>query len=104
MSHTERGENSFQCIATLAERDVMRYSPAGIPIMAAKLFHASEQVEAGISRRVEFELAALAAGQIARQLEQARLGAAYRFSGFMARKSRNSRSLVFHLTDFETTD
>ena len=104
MSHTERGENSFYCIATLAERDIMRYSPAGIPIIAARLVHASEQVEAGISRRVEFELAALAAGQIAQQLEQAKLGAMFRFRGFMARKNRNSKSLVFHLIDFETTD
>ncbi len=102
--NTERGENSFQCIAILAERDIVRYSPAGIPIVAARLAHASEQVEAGISRKVEFELPALAAGQIAGQLEQAELGAMYRFSGFMARKNRNSRSLVFHLTDFETID
>ncbi len=102
--NTERGENSFQCIAILAERDIVRYSPAGIPIVAARLAHASEQVEAGISRKVEFELPALAAGQIAGQLEQAELGAMYRFSGFMARKNRNSRSLVFHLKDFETID
>ena len=102
--NTERGENSFQCIATLAERDIVRYSPAGIPIVAARLFHSSEQVEAGISRKVEFELPALAAGQIARQLEQAKLGIAYRFCGFIARKNRNSKSLVFHLIDFDTTD
>ncbi|MFM8466828.1 MAG: primosomal replication protein N [Oxalobacteraceae bacterium] len=102
--NTERGENSFQCIATLAERDVVRYSPAGIPIVAAKLAHSSEQPEAGISRLVDFELAALAAGQVAGQLEQAELGARYRFHGFMARKSRKSKSIVFHLTDFETID
>ena len=100
--NTERGENSFQCIAILAERDIVRYSPAGIPIVAARLAHNSEQVEAGISRKVEFELPALAAGQIAQLLEQAELGAMYRFGGFMARKNRNSKSLVFHLIDFET--
>jgi len=102
--NTERGENSFQCIAALAERDIVRYSPAGIPIVAARLSHSSEQVEAGISRKVEFELAALAAGQIAQKLERAELGAMYRFNGFMARKNRNSKSLVFHLIDFETID
>ena len=102
--NTERGENSFHCIAILAERDIVRYSPAGIPIEAARLSDSSEQVEAGISRRVEFELPALAAGQLAQQLERAELGAMYRFSGFMARKNRNSKSLVFHLIDFETID
>jgi len=102
--NTERGENSFQCIAALAERDIVRYSPAGIPIVAARLSHSSEQVEAGISRKVEFEVAALAAGQIAQKLERVELGAMYRFNGFMARKNRNSKSLVFHLIDFETID
>jgi len=82
----------------------VRYSPAGIPIVAAKLVHGSEQVEAGISRQVDFELPALAAGKIAGRLEQAELGAMYRFNGFMARKNRKSRSIVFHLIDFETID
>ncbi len=102
MSLTERGENSFQCIATLAERDVKRYTPAGIPIVSARLLHTSEQVEAGISRNVEFEVVAMAAGQLADQLEQAEMGQVFRFRGFMARKNRNSKALVFHLTEIET--
>ncbi|MEK0429962.1 MAG: hypothetical protein RL001_2489, partial [Pseudomonadota bacterium] len=43
-------------------------------------------------------------GKIAGRLEQAELGAMYRFNGFMARKNRKSRSIVFHLIDFETID
>ncbi len=80
----------------------MRYTPAGIAMMTATLSHASQQVEAGISRQVELELPAIAAGQMAQQLERAELGKAFRFHGFMARKNRNSKSLIFHLTDFET--
>jgi len=52
VSVTERGDNSFHCIATLAERDVLRYTPAGIPMVSAILTHTSEQLEAGISRQV----------------------------------------------------
>ena len=70
--------------------------------MAARLLHSSEQVEAGIVRQVEFEAAAVAAGPIADMLERAEMGQAYRFSGFIARKSRNSKALVFHLTDIDT--
>ena len=99
---SERGDNRFECIARLVERDVMRYSPAGVPIIAARLVHASEQIEAGGERVVEFDLGTLAAGEIAGKLEQAELGAMFRFTGFMARKNRNSKSLVFHLIDFET--
>jgi len=101
VSATERGENSFHCIATLAERDILRYTPAGIPMVGAVLTHTSEQLEAGISRQVGFELRAIAAGTIADRLERAQVGAVFRFNGFMARKNRNSKALVFHLTDFE---
>ena len=99
---TERGENTFQCIAILAERDAKRYTPAGIPMVSARLLHNSEQVEASVVRRVEFDMAAIAAGQIAEMLERAELGQMFRFCGFIARKNRNSKALVFHLTDFET--
>jgi len=102
VSLNERGENNFQCVATLAERDAKRYTPAGIPMVAARLLHESEQVEAGIHRLVEFEMAVIAAGQIAEMLERAELGRVYRFCGFIVRKNRNSKALVFHLTDFET--
>ncbi|HYD78819.1 MAG TPA: primosomal replication protein N [Paucimonas sp.] len=93
--------NQLQLIASIAERDVLRYTPAGIPIAAARLQHRSEQVEAGIPRVVEFEIAAVAAGEISGRFNQAQLGAEYRFTGFLARKNRNSKSLVFHIIDFD---
>ena len=80
----------------------MRYTPAGIPIVAARLWHCSEQLEAGILRQVEFEVAAIAVGEISGRFNQAVLGEVFRFTGFLARKSRNSKSLVFHITDFES--
>lgn len=94
--------NQLQLIASIAERDVLRYTPAGIPIVSAKLLHSSEQIEAGVKRLVEFEIAAIAAGEISGKFNQAELGALFQFTGFLARKNRNSRSLVFHITDFET--
>ncbi|HJV50174.1 MAG TPA: primosomal replication protein N [Noviherbaspirillum sp.] len=94
--------NQLQLVAVIAERDAVRYTPAGIPIVAARLSHQSEQIEAGIPRQVELEIAALAAGEISGRFNRAELGVAYRFIGFLARKNRNSKSLVFHITDFET--
>jgi primosomal replication protein N len=94
--------NHLQLIASIAEREVIRYTPAGIPIVSAKLRHGSELVEAGVKRLVEFEISALGAGEISGRLNQAELGETFRFTGFLARKNRNSRSLVFHITDFET--
>lgn len=97
MSQTQ---NRLQLCATLTERDVLRYTPAGIPIVSAQLLHSSKQMEAGLERLVEFEVIAIAAGEISGRFNQAQLGVAYDFTGFMARKNRNSKSLVFHITDF----
>jgi len=80
----------------------MRYTPAGIPIVSARLLHSSQQIEAGIPRLVEFEVAAIAAGEISGRFSQADLGGTFQFSGFLARKSRNSKSLIFHIVDFVT--
>ena len=94
--------NQLQFIATIAEREILRYTPAGVPIVSAVLLHSSQQNEAGVPRLVEFEIAAIVAGEISGRFSQAELGGTFKFTGFLARKSRNSKSLVFHLTDFET--
>lgn len=94
--------NRLQFVASIVERDVLRYTPAGIPMVSARLLHSSQQMEAGIGRSAEFEIAALAAGEISGRFNQADLGNMFRFTGFLARKNRNSRSLVFHIMDFET--
>ncbi len=96
--------NQFQLVASIAERDVLRYTPAGVPIVSGKLLHTSRQFEANVERLVEFEIAALAAGEISGRFNQAALAATYRFTGFLARKNRNSKSLVFHITDIDEPD
>jgi primosomal replication protein N len=92
--------NQFQVTGTILERDILRYTPAGVPIVTATLAHASTQVEAGVTRQVEFEMLALAAGEISGRFARAELGAAMHFTGFLARKNRNSKALVFHIIDF----
>jgi primosomal replication protein N len=92
--------NQLQVVAQIIERDILRYTPAGVPIVTAVLQHSSQQMEAGVARLVEFEMSALAAGEISGRFSQAELGAAHVFTGFLARKSRNSKSLVFHIIDF----
>jgi primosomal replication protein N len=82
----------------------LRYTPAGMPIVNAVLHHSSQQMEAGISRLTEFDLAALAAGDISTRFSAAPLGGLYQFSGFLARKNRNSKSVVFHIIDFSAVN
>ncbi len=92
--------NNLQIVATVTERDVLRYTPAGVPIVSATLTHSSQQVEAGVARLTEFEIVAVAAGEISGRFSQAELGAVYQFTGFLAKKNRNSKALVFHIIDF----
>ena len=87
----------------MVERDAIRYTPAGIPLIDCKLRHISEQSEAGQVRQVEFEIAAIGIGSIAKRLEQSRLDRAYRFAGFLANRSRKSKRSIFHIVDFEST-
>lgn len=94
--------NQLTIHAEIAEREVLRYTPAGIPIVTAVLRHQSEQIEAGIKRLIQLEMAAIAAGEISGRFSQAPLAQMCRFTGFLARKNRNSKSLVFHVIDFET--
>ncbi|MRW89343.1 primosomal replication protein N [Duganella sp. FT80W] len=92
--------NQLQFIALIAERDAIRYTPAGMPIVNAVLQHRSQQMEAGIARLTEFDVSAVAAGEISGRFNQAPLAGLYQFTGFLNKKSRNSKSLVFHIIDF----
>ena len=96
--------NQLQFVASIAERDILRYTPAGIPMVSARLQHQSKQLEAGIERLVAFDIAALAAGEISGRFSQAALGGTFHFTGFLARRNRNSKGLVFHITDFDIAD
>lgn len=92
--------NQLVVVATITEREILRYTPAGVPIVGATLQHSSQQMEAGVARQVDLEMPAVAAGEISGRMSRAELGATYQFTGFLARKNRNSKSLVFHIIDF----
>ena len=87
--------------ATLLEREPLRYTPAGVPIVALKLAHRSTQPEAGAQRTVELEIAAIAADRIALRVDRLPMGATLTVQGFLAPRRRNARALVLHLTDVE---
>lgn len=82
--------------AQVLERKVMRYTPAGLPALDLRLAHASEVEEAGTSRQISMEIAAVGIGDIARDLQALALGSPAMFTGFIA-KQRNGRGIVFHV-------
>lgn len=86
--------------ARLKSKDELRRTPAGIPVLSFRVEHESEQIEAGIARRTAFELDCVLVGRDAERMT-ALPGADLRLTGFLAPRSRLSRSLVFHINEFE---
>ena len=78
----------------------IRYTPAGIPLLGFLLQHASEQTEAGLKRKVECEVNAVALGDIANQNIQ--LGCSVKVKGFLAKRSAKSTQLVLHILAIQT--
>ena len=93
--------NRFALDATLASRDALRHTPAGIPALECTLEHRSQQREAGGMRRVECEMHAVAFGDVALALARCAAGSVLRCEGFVARRYRTGTSLTLHLTHFE---
>lgn len=95
--------NRFEITARLAGRDVLRYTPSGIPLIDCVLHHRSELIEAGQLRQVEVEAPAMGFESVAHRLAACTLDATYRFVGFLANRSRRSKRTVFHIVDFESS-
>lgn len=90
--------NTVVLSGTVAKIDVLRHTPAGVPVLDFSLAHASSQMEAGHSRRVELEVPAIAVGEIATRLANRHPGDRIAIAGFLASRSRRSTQIVVHAT------
>ena len=77
--------------------ETLRYTPAGIPLLSFVLRHLSEQVEAGMQRRVECDVNAMVMGPLAERSQSIKVGEFYKASGFLANRSLKSTQLVMHI-------
>jgi primosomal replication protein N len=80
---------------------VLRYSPAGVPLLDCVLHHTSTQHEAQVPRQISMRIAALAAGRVAVRLDKAPLGVVMKLGGFLANRSARGTNVVFHITEFD---
>jgi len=85
--------------AEVAQIEPLRYTPAGIPLLSVVLRHVSEQMEAGMKRKVECEVNAVILGDLA--LKGLKPGAQIQAQGFLARRSLKSTQLVMHINHIE---
>jgi len=98
-----RAANRVELSGVLVEREALRYTPAGIAMLNARLSHACEAIEAGQPRQLEFELPVRFAGAIAARADRLALGEQLLVTGFLAPRRRQSKSLVLHVTDFASS-
>lgn len=87
--------NNLTLQAEVVQIEPLRYTPAGLPLLSVVLRHVSEQVEAGMKRKVECEVNAVAIGDLA--LTKLALGTQIRVTGFLAKRSLKSTQLVMHI-------
>ena len=85
--------------AEVVHIESLRYTPAGIPLLSVVLQHVSEQVEAGMKRKVECEVNAITLGDLA--LNGLKVGSHILATGFLAKRSLKSTQLVMHINHIE---
>ena len=73
--------NRMVLSAQLLERGVVRYTPAGLPVIDCRLQHESTVTEDGQPRRISLEIKALAIGAIARPMSALMLGQTALYGG-----------------------
>ncbi|MDI9232624.1 primosomal replication protein N [Limnohabitans lacus] len=92
--------NRTELTACIAEQAALRYTPAGLPALDVILEHASEIQEAGLNRKVQLKIRALAIGAIAERLVKQAVGSVWTFRGFLA-TPRQGKSVVLHIQEFQ---
>jgi primosomal replication protein N len=92
--------NQLVLTACVAELGALRFTPAGLPAVDARLEHESTIVEAGQSRQVKAAIKAVAFGAVAERLARQALGSLWRFQGFLATPG-NGKHPVLHIQDFQ---
>lgn len=87
--------------ASIASKKELRYTPAGIAVLAFIVEHHSRQTEAGRERDVVLTLDCVAIGDKARLLDEISTGRTLELKGFLGTRSSKSRWVVLHVTEFD---
>lgn len=88
--------NLCSLTAQLIQVAVLRYTPAGLPVLDVVLKHHSYQEEAGAERLVECEITAKILGKDAQEWQHSD-GSMVEVTGFLAQKSLRNPRLVLHI-------
>jgi primosomal replication protein N len=87
--------NKLVLSGTVTAIEALRHTPAGLPLLSFVIHHVSENIEAGLKRKVECEINAVIIGDLAKANIQ--LGSQVKVAGFIAKRSVKSSQLVMHI-------
>ncbi|GGY27295.1 primosomal replication protein N [Paludibacterium paludis] len=90
-------QNRLVLTATVEREDILRYTPAGVPVLDMWLRHHSRQQEAGVERDVICEIQGIMAGDACREWAGKLAGQTVRVSGFISQRSLRNSRLVLHI-------
>jgi primosomal replication protein N len=93
--------NRLELSGRLLELGQLRHTPAGVAALEFKLAHESEQQEAGVTRKVQAEIGAIAFEAQARLMAARPLGSQVKVEGFLSAKSKRAKRLMLHVTNIE---
>ena len=93
----ELGCNRFVVDGELVELESLRTTPAGVSRIVLKIRNVSTQQEAGMPRRVQCDIPALAFGAAAKQASLLQVGKRVKAEGFLAQRSLRIAQLVMHI-------
>lgn len=89
--------NRLELHAQVLECEPLRHTPAGVPALEMLLRHESSVVEAGLERRLDMTISAVALGDLALMLANTALGSALYIEGFIAPARKDSVKLRLHM-------
>lgn len=93
--------NVVRLQVVLTAMEALRHTPAGLPVIDFTVSHTSQQTEAGQDRQVAFEMAAKAAGDLAKRIAALPKGSTIEAQGFLNRRHRMSSQMVLHVTQIK---
>ncbi len=91
--------NQANICGKITDLGILRYTPADTPVITFDVNHVSNQVEAGLSRKVVCNISAIALAQTAIDISKMKIGCVVKLTGFFANKSRMSQQLVLHVNN-----
>lgn len=96
--------NRARICGRIADKDELRHTPAGVPVLSFTLRHRSEQQEGQGRRRVEFEIPVVAYEALAETVARWPEGVHVECEGYLARRGRPDAHLVLHVQTIELTE